>query len=307
MSLRAQIASRKDESKKKDEEQMTFSPSLTPHRGREKDVKLILGSRFDHLYTDAIKRKSAEAIAKAAAEEKNDVDNTFKPIISLKARSNSRDRSSSTDRLHNASGAGRLVVKELPIDTHLFKPLISKRASSLTRSSSVETTTRLYESRVKNQELKKREKEEADKMNSDLCTFSPKLYRSRSASWENITNKDLTTVVDRLLKSGEDTKQKIEEEKLRRKNNELKDMTFQPQVNKHIMNSKGDAEVYIYLYTYMYIYVSMYIYVYIYVYIYIYIYVSLYIYVYIYIYIYIYIYVYIFIYIYICIYINIQS
>jgi hypothetical protein len=240
MSLRAQIAARKDESKKKDEEQITFSPSLTARRGRDKEIKPILGSRFDNLYTDAVKRKSAEAIAKAAAEEKNDVDNTFKPTISSKARSISRDRSSSTDRLHNASGAGRLLVKELPIDPHLFKPLISKRASSLTRSSPVETNTRLYESRVKNQESKKREKEEADKKNSDLCTFSPKLYRSRSASRENIPNKNLTSVVDRLLKSGENTKQKIEEEKLTRRNNELKDMTFQPQVIKHSMNNKGE-------------------------------------------------------------------
>lgn len=146
--------------------------------------------------------------------------------------------------MHNASGAGRSLMKEVSIDPHLFKPVISKRASSLNRSSPVDTNTRLYGSRAKNQELKRKEKEEAEKRNFDLCTFAPKLFRSRSASRENMTNKNIATVVDRLLKSGEIAKQKLELEKLIQKEKELKDVTFHPHVNKHLTSSKNEADVY---------------------------------------------------------------
>ena len=76
---RQEIVQRKEEKKKQEQAGCTFQPTLAARRGRDNAVKPVVGSRFDHLYDDAIKRKTEGQGAP------DDSENTFNPSISPKA------------------------------------------------------------------------------------------------------------------------------------------------------------------------------------------------------------------------------
>jgi hypothetical protein len=232
-SLKEEIALKREKKLLEEQANCTFAPALTaPREGRDSTLKALTGSRFDHLYNDALKRKTKGQQAKESEEilEKKADENNFKPAISPKARSISRDRKPSdlVNSLYNASGAGRAIVKDSPKDANLFKPTIIKRANSTDRVSLVDTGSRLYESRLKHQANLEKDKEEAEKRNAKLCTFAPKIFKCRSASLTPLEGGKAIAVTDRLLQYGEKSKTRLEEEKKIREKKELAAATFQP-------------------------------------------------------------------------------
>ena len=240
--LRREIEKRKEEKKRLDEANCTFQPDFEARRGRDSAVKPVVGSRFDYLYSDAIKRVTEGP--RGIHEEKN----SFKPRISPRARSISSDRKATDmiNSLHNASGAGRANIKEAPKDPNAFKPTITRRASSLERNSVTDTNSRLYEFRNRQEENLLKKKEEADVRLSMECTFAPKVTRSRSASRESVGS--LIPVVDRLLQYGEEKKTKLNEEMKLKAAKDALDETFQPVIPRSRFSSftadPDDPDVY---------------------------------------------------------------
>ena len=229
-SLRREVELKRELRMEQEAARSTFQPTLSTRRARDSSTKPSTGSRFDSLYNDAIKRKTQGI--KVVVDESN---NTFKPTISPKSRSASRERGTTElyDSLHRASGAGRAAVKEAPIVANTFKPTISKRASSIERSSSVtDMNSRLSASLRKSQTNMDREKDEAAKRDAEICTFSPKLYRSRSASRSRDEDSKVDSVTERLLKYGEKMRIRLQEEQVLRLKEDLTNVTFKPNVTK---------------------------------------------------------------------------
>ena len=227
ISLRKEIEAKKDEKRRQEEASCTFQPTLSARRGRDSSVKPVVGSRFDHLYDDAIKRK--EDGPKGKVEEQS----SFKPSISPRARSISSDRKASdmVNSLHNASGAGRVTVKEAPKEEeNTFKPVITRRASSLERNSVTDTNLRLYAFRTRQEENIQKKKEEAEVKRASECTFAPKVSRSRSSSRDSIGSQK--PVIDRLLQYGEERKAKLEVEQKLKADKDAIGETFQPQITR---------------------------------------------------------------------------
>ena len=243
-SLRREIEMKRELKMEKEAARSTFQPELSARRGRDNSVKPVGGSRFDRLYNDAIKRKSDESRASIDANNY-----TFKPTISPKSRSVSRERKPAElfNSLHSASGAGRITVKEAPKDVKLFTPTISKRASSLDRSSSMlDVNARLYAAKKKQQENMEKEKEEAARRHAESCTFSPKLYRSRSASRTRDDDANSGPVAERLLRHGEQMKIKHQDEKALREKEALAEAPFKPTIIRRpsFSSDKSDVDVY---------------------------------------------------------------
>ena len=229
-SLRREVEIKRELRMEQEAARSTFQPMLSTRRVSNASTKPAAGSRFDSLYNDAIKRKTQGI--KVVVDESN---NTFKPTISPKSRSVSRERGTTElyDSLHRASGAGRAAIKEAPIEANLFKPTISKRARSLERSSSVsDMNSRLSESLRKSKTNMERDKDEAAKRDAEICTFSPKLYRSRSASRSRDEDTRNDSVTERLLKYGEKMKIRLQEEQFLRLKEDLTNVTFKPNVNR---------------------------------------------------------------------------
>ena len=241
-SKRKEIEQRKEVKKKQDEADCTFQPTLAARRGRDIAVKPVVGSRFDHLYDDAIKRKTEGQGAP------DDSENTFRPSISPRARSISSDRKASDmiNNLHNATGAGRTVVKEDSKDANTFKPTITRRGSSAGRNSDSDASARLYEFRNRQEENLQKKKEEAEAKFSSECTFAPKLSRSRSTSREPGSPKP---VIDRLLQYGEEKKTKLESDIKLKAEKDALGATFQPVIPRRnskigVSNEMDSADVY---------------------------------------------------------------
>jgi hypothetical protein len=224
-SLRREIEMKRQQKIQQEKENCTFKPTMSSQRGRETSVKPVIGSRFDNLYSDAMKRKSEGP--KVVVDERN----TFKPTISPRARSTSKDRKPQelVNSLHNATGSGRATIREEVKDSNPYKPTITKRASSLDRTSLTDTNERLYAFRKKQEENNRQKKIEAELRAAQQCTFAPKISRSRSASREPIVNNKPNAVTDRLLKYGEDQKRKFEEQKLEAER-KAAEMKYQPTI-----------------------------------------------------------------------------
>ena len=226
-SFRREVELKREMKMEQEAARSTFQPTLSTRRARDNSTtKPATGSRFDSLYNDAVKRKTQGI--KVVVDESN---NTFKPTISPKSRSASRERGTTElyDSLHRASGAGRAAVKEAPVVANMFKPTISKRASSIERSSSVtDMNSRLSASLRKSQTNMDREKDEAAKRDAEICTFSPKLYRSRSASRSRDEDSKVDSVTERLLKYGEKMRIRLQEEQILRLKEDLTNVTFKP-------------------------------------------------------------------------------
>lgn len=200
-------------------------------RGRDTAVKVIAGNRFDHLYKDAVKRKSEDGSTRVKVDESH---MTFKPSISAKARAMSTDRKS-TDLVHdinNSSVSRRAAAHEVPVDDFSYKPVISSRASSLDRSGSA-ITDRLYTNG--DTEKMSKLKFEAAERELGVCTFSPDISQSNKVGSPLDTSmsseKSLNTV-ERLLKYGEEKKRKLYEDKRARAHITMSDVTFQPKLPK---------------------------------------------------------------------------
>jgi hypothetical protein len=154
-------------------------------RGRDVAVKAVTGSRFDTLYKDAMKRKNKDL----SSSGKDESDLTFKPVISPKARSISRDRSASEqiDKLHNAPGSGRAPVKAATVDPNPFKPTISKRGSSLDRTSD-NISKRLHDLKTQQNGNIEKLKHEALTKESEECTFKPNMTPTKNVKAKLVLN-----------------------------------------------------------------------------------------------------------------------
>lgn len=154
-------------------------------RGRDVAVKVVAGSRFDTLYKDAMKRKNKDP----PSSNKDESNLTFKPIISPKARSLSRDRSAAEqiDKLHNAPGSGRAPVKAVTVDKNPYKPTISKRGSSLDRSSD-NISKRLHDLKTQQNGNIDKLKNEALAKESVECTFKPNMTPTKTVKPKLIPN-----------------------------------------------------------------------------------------------------------------------
>lgn len=212
LSLRDEIKKKQELKHEEENKQPTFQPVLIA--SKRKNV-LILGSRFDSLYQDSMKRKESSSAQPMS---------TFKPRISPRARSKSRERKSADliDSLHNALGSGRVTVKDAPTNT--FTPTVNKRAGSTSQSSPSDTSKRLYDDRERHQEHRSKEMEDKDRKLAEQCTFSPRVNKSR----ESVDSTKITSVTDRLLLSGEKTKKKLEEKMKLKATREISDSPFQP-------------------------------------------------------------------------------
>jgi hypothetical protein len=220
----------------------TFKPTLISNsktaggqRGRDQTMKVVQGSRFDHLYKDAIKRMTDDPLARAKVDESHW---TFAPKISPKARSISIERRTSgelVDSLHNATGSGRVIVQEKAEDMNSYRPTITKRASSLERTSPI--PMRLYACKELTDENLDKLKYEAAVREFEECTFAPDISPSNrlsrsgpNADGASINSLDSVNTVDRLLEYGELKKRKLLEEKRIQGEREMLDVTFQPKL-----------------------------------------------------------------------------
>ena len=232
---------------KKEMEGVTFQPNLATKpkvtaaapvpqpsaRGRDLTVKVVTGSRFDHLYKDAIKRKTDDPLVRARVSESH---MTFKPTISPKARSSSTERKPSelVDNLHNASGSGRTPVREAPADNNSYKPVITERARSLDRSAAG-ITDRLYACKETADEKLMNLKYAAAVKEYGECTFTPEITitaknRVSQSDTSSVGSMQSTDTVQRLLEYGEEKKRKLYEEMRIRAEIDMSDVTFQPRL-----------------------------------------------------------------------------
>lgn len=208
--------------------QFTFQPTLSARQGRTIDSKAA-GSRFNRLYDDAMKRKNEVSKPKVEVDEY-----TFSPTLSTRPRLASRERNNSDffDSMHKATGSGRLSKSEKPVDPNLYKPIISKRASSLDRRSTLTAQNlRLMESTQRRRDAINKQKDEENKRIAETCTFRPKIFSSRSSSRSQSVDSDRPNVTDRLQGSGERRKAWLEKEKQSKANEYLSDATFKPAIN----------------------------------------------------------------------------
>ena len=226
-------------------------PGLSSNRGRDAAVKVVSGSRFDHLYKDAIKRKTEDPLVRARVDESH---LTFKPSISPKARSLSADRRSANlvDHLHNSVGSGRTPVREAaPVEHCSFKPVITKRGSSIERSSSG-ITDRLYACKEAADDNMIKLKYDSAVREYEACTFAPDISTSAKSSQKtrSVSQSDVSQMeggenigaVQRLLDYGEERKRKLFVEKKARAEIDMTNVTFQPKIRKSPSASKETDE-----------------------------------------------------------------
>lgn len=217
--------------------QFTFQPTLSARRGRTIDSKAA-GTRFNRLYDDAMKRKNEGSKSKVEADEY-----TFTPTLSTRSRVASRERNNPDffDSMHKATGSGRSSKSEMPVDANLYKPTISKRASSLDRQSTLTAQNlRRMESDQRRQDAISKQRDEDNRRIAETCTFMPKIYSSRQGPRSKSVDSDRSNVSDRIQEYGERRKAWLEKEKLSKANEEIADATFKPVVN---LNKKISSQL----------------------------------------------------------------
>ena len=231
LSKRKEIALKKEKLLRTSEENLTFQPTLYARPGDVKSKGTPLVSRFDRLYGDAVNRLEGDPKSRSRHDDR---ELTFKPSISPKARSFSTDRRASdlVNSMHKGIGVGRTPPKESPKDSCLFKPTISKRASSVERASSlVDTTSRLYGSKDAYKQKMDLRKAADDKRNAEACTFSPMMSAKIRV---NTISASLTpkspNLADRLSSYAANKKSKLEQEKASQESRIMEGVTFQPKL-----------------------------------------------------------------------------
>lgn len=218
ISLKDNSAQKRDKKKADEDAQFTFHPVIPARRTADVTVaKTSLGERFENLYKNAGKRSDKNA----SVEEF-----TFSPTISAKARSISRDRDGREfiDLMHNSTGSGKLITKEVVAET--FSPKINRRVGAPKASSGTETSDRLYASTTaKKANLEKKQMEKALEEAKE-CTFAPTVSAKSRSLIAGIA--DGTTVSDRLMQYGIEKTKKREASALAQADKEVVNCTFQP-------------------------------------------------------------------------------
>ena len=228
----------KVESKKlEDESNITFKPILhTKPKTDSASSNGIHGSRFDKLYSDAMKRQQESSSSDKLIPGKEEL--TFRPQISSRASSRSKRAPSPmnvTDRLYSQSGSGRPSSKSISSEDNpnlTFKPQISKRAESAGRNQTKEISDRLYQLGKEHQnKINKLQQDYIQQKVAEECTFAPNLSKSRSRSTSRATNADLPKdVASRLFSYEEQRQKKLEEAKRHQQELEAQLTTFKPHV-----------------------------------------------------------------------------
>jgi hypothetical protein len=168
---------KKEAKKAAEEAELTFKPQIL-NRGRSKRPATAGGgggdvSRFDRLYSDALKRHMEDKYKEAVTDKEL----TFKPKLTSRSRSSSRERSAPVvpvrelERQHK-TGTGHVKSPPPPPVAPTFKPTISKRANSIERTRG-ETAANLYAHNKTAKELQNLLKAEAEEKMADSCTFKP--------------------------------------------------------------------------------------------------------------------------------------
>ena len=218
ISLKDNSAQKRDKKKAEEDAQFTFHPVIPSRRTADVAVaKTSVGERFENLYKNASKRSDKNT----SVEEF-----TFSPTISAKARSISRDRDGREfiDLMHNSTGSGKVIAKEVVVES--FSPKINKRVGAPKASSGIETSDRLYASTTaKKANLEKKQMEKALEEAKE-CTFAPTVSAKSRSLAAGIS--DGATVSDRLMQYGVEKTKKREASILAQANKEVVNCTFQP-------------------------------------------------------------------------------
>eukprot|EP01038_Epipyxis_sp_PR26KG_P005259 gene5259-7308_t len=246
MSKRMAIMLKKELQKKQEEDNYTYKPKIIETKRVQQDgVSSDGSSRFDRLYSDALKRH-LDVKVKADSYERP----SFHPTISDSSRGRSRSREKgsksgdksvdSTSRSSSVDIATKLynqhignVSAEVKAEyTPSFKPKISKRAKSLDRAPELNgsVTERLFNQTKTHKEKELKAAAEAKLREKEICTFKPKIKRSSSTGKMGVKDNDQMEVTERLLKFGELSKKKIEEAKKIKASNENKHLSFKPKI-----------------------------------------------------------------------------
>eukprot|EP01038_Epipyxis_sp_PR26KG_P005258 gene5258-7307_t len=240
---RVEIMLKKELQLKEEEANFTFKPKLPNYTRKSTKGEEGGGlSRFDRLYSDALKRQIE------TKEAKVETNLTFQPQIHTRGRSKSPSvnsksdsRASSTERgsLRGASPSAR--TKYDPNSVLTFKPQISKRAKSLERKVDAPVSERLFAHDQISKEKQKKIKEDLESKSSLLFTFAPKTnnktLKTKSAETE-------LSVADRLGNYVKLRQQKIldaQKSKLERENSEI---TLKPTINKQSKWATPETPVY---------------------------------------------------------------
>ena len=231
LSKRKEIALKKEKLLRTAEDNLTFQPTLYARPGDIRSKVDPLVSRFDRLYGDAVKRLEVDPKSRSRHDDR---ELTFKPSISAKARSFSTDRRASdlVNSMHKGIGVGRTPPKESSKNPCLFKPTISKRASSMERTSSVvDTTSRLYASKDAYKQKLDLKKAADDKRNAEVCTFSPIMpAKIRMNTITGSLIQKSPNLADRLNSYAATKKSKLEQEKASQELRSMEGVTFQPKL-----------------------------------------------------------------------------
>jgi hypothetical protein len=233
LSLREEIALKREEKRLEAITNCTFQPLLSPQKKRLSNDSVVSpgsSNRFDKLYNDAMKSKVDRP--RIAVEEIK----TPNPAVT------SKSQSLAIDSLHNASGAGRILLKEQAKE--LFQPKINKTGNSPSKSTTEDLSARLYlAADLQKANLERKMKEAANKEKKE-CTFSPSiLHKTRSVTDSSDASADTInqgTVADRLSQYGEKMRMKLEEEIKLKAVNDLIGVTFQPTLS--AKKTKNDSD-----------------------------------------------------------------
>jgi len=236
---RMEVLLRKEKKLLEEEANYTFQPKIVSTRDNaNKNRHAAAGgvssyggnSRFDQLYSDALKRH----LESQWKQHHEDRDLTFKPKINRSrpssrggSRAGSPPRSetsrASTDRLYNQSIGN---VKGKIFEDLTFKPSITKRAQSIDRKTSAD---RLYGNISNYAEVEKRREEDRTQhlllQETSECTFSPKTNSAKPKFKHINESLDLNERMNSFLERKE---QRIQEAKQLMEAEESLETTFQP-------------------------------------------------------------------------------
>jgi len=232
MSVRQMIEKRKEKERLEDEANYTFKPKVKESKkaSREKE-----SSTFDRLYTEAVK-KNLDLKEKRKSMIVSSTECPFKPYITAKGTSS---RGSSRERTCNRpKTATNGIPANNPDPEARFHPTISRRALSIERDSDRKACSdRLYlQSKVLKEKFEKVQKEKAA-AELEECTFSPRIItpRSRSSSQGRASSAEPRydpSFPDRQQRFVQNRNKKIEEMAQLKLKNDMKDLTFRPQLSK---------------------------------------------------------------------------
>ena len=247
VSKRQMIENRKEKERLEDEANYTFTPKVKELKKaqspREKER-----SRFDKLYSEAVK-KNLNLKEKGNSKIVSTAECPFKPYITTKGASSrgfARERTYSISRPKTAPTG---IPVNNPDPEARFHPIIPRRSLSIEREYDRKAfCDRLYlHSKVLKEKFEKVQKEKAA-AELDQCTFSPRIPlspRSRSSSRGRAASAEPRyhpSFPDRQERLVQNRNKKIEEMAQMKMKNDMKDLTFKPQLSKgsQRLSARGD-------------------------------------------------------------------